>query len=128
MAVFNFPNKEERERGPSRLERTVETLRELITDIQTDGSGRIVRFGTETKILSTTTAEIIVNGVTESNNTVGLGLSELQFICDHLNTQLTTDARPFLVSVLETPSLLPSTIDDDFTQNTVFSLQITAQP
>jgi hypothetical protein len=128
MSIFNFPNKREREQGPTRLERTVENLRALISDIHTENSGGIGRFSAETKTLSDTVVELTVTGVTKSGNTVGLGRPELQALCDQLNSYLTADARPFIVSVIETPSSIPSTFDDDFIQNTTFTLQVTTQP
>ncbi len=128
MSIFNFPSKREREQGLTRLERTVENLRALISDIHTESSGGIDGFNAETKTLSDTVAELTVTGVTKTGNVVGLGRPELQAISDQLNNYLTADARPFIVSVIETPSSIPSTFDDDFIQNTTFSLQVTAQP
>ena len=128
MSLYNFPSNSERVKGPSRLERTVENLLALISDTRADSSRGIVSFVAETKILSDTVAELTVTGLTETDNTVGLGRPELQAISDQLNNYLTADARPFIVSVIETPSSIPSTFDDDFIQNTTFSLQVTAQP
>ncbi len=127
MSLYNFPSNSERAEGPSRLERTVSALQEHITNIQADGSRGIVGFTSETKSLSGTVTEITVTGLTETGNAVGLGRPELQSICEHLNSYLTTDARPFVVSVAETPSTMPRTFDDDFIQNTAFVLQVTAQ-
>ena len=127
MVVFNFPNQEEREQGPSRLERTVENLLALISDIPSDRSRGIGKFIAETKTLSDDVTELTVTGITTTGIAVGLGRAELQAICDQLNSYLAADARPFIVSVAETPSAAPRTFDDDFISNTTFTLRVTAQ-
>lgn len=127
MRLFKFPNNREREQGPSRLERTVLTLCDHICAIQADGGEGISGFTTESKKISDSVAEISVTRLMTTGNQVGLGRAELQPICDLLNNHLRIDARPFTVSILETRDTIPSTPDDDFTQNAHFTLQVRAQ-
>lgn len=128
MSIFNFPSKRERIEGPTRLERTTVMLQELINSLRADGGGGVIGFTASTEILSSEQAEISVLGVTETRNTVGLGAAELQLICDELNAYLAADARPYTVTVHETPSSATRTFDDDFITNSTFTLRVTAQP